>query len=91
MNRIPGDIRVTHLRPLTKKWENLRHRPFPSIEQRPDVDNLIEIDKVELHCALGEIKGDSRDSIAWRIPLVWRCMNSIKSNESRVHESNFVR
>ena len=39
-------------------------KTFPSIEQKPDVDNLIEIDKVELRCALGEIKGDPRDSIA---------------------------
>ena len=30
VNRIPNiksNIRVTHWRPLTKKWENLRHSP----------------------------------------------------------------
>ena len=38
-----------------------------------------------------EIRGDPEDPIAQRTPLDWTFISSIKSKESRVYQSNFVR
>ena len=55
------------------------------------MDILTEIDYAELHCVLGEIKGDPGDPIASQAPLGWTCISSIKIKESRVYQLNFVR
>ena len=70
---------------------HLRRIPFLNIGPRPVVDILTEIDYAELHCVLGEIKGDPGDPIASQTPLGWTCISSIKIKESRVYQLNFVR
>ena len=55
------------------------------------MDILIGTDYIELYCTLEEIKGDHGDPIARRTSLGWTCIGRIKSKESRVYQSNFVR
>ena len=70
-DRVTGDMHVVNWNEYCSEWPYLRRINLPIPAKKPTVDILIGLDCLDLHCALGEIKGQPGEPVARLTPLGW--------------------
>ena len=75
-DRVTGDMHVVNWNEYSSEWPYLRRINLPIPAKKPTVDILIGLDCLDLHCALGEIRGQPGEPVARLTPLGWTCIGN---------------
>ena len=89
-DRVTGNMHVVNWKEYNSKWPYLRRVDLPPPAMKPIVDILIGLDCLDLHCALGEIRGRPGEPVARLTPLGWTCIGNPYSSSIPRLETHFA-
>ena len=89
-DRVTGNMHVVNWKEYNSKWPYLRRVDLPLPAKKPIVDILIGLDCLDLHCALGEIRGRPGEPVARLTPLGWTCIGNPYSSSIPRLETHFA-
>ena len=95
-NRVTGDMHAVNWNEYSSRWPYLKRVNLPIPAKKPTIDILLGLDCLDLHCALGEIRGQPGEPVARLTPLGWTCIGNpyqadIPRLETHFAYSNIIR
>ena len=75
-NRVTGDMHAVNWNEYSSRWPYLKRVNLPIPAKKPTIYILLGLDCLDLHCALGEIRGQPSKPVARLTPLGWTCIGN---------------